>query len=846
MDRLILTLDEISSGDTLLVGGKAQRLAELRQAGFPVPPGFVVTTAAQRAARDEPDGWPAALRQAVATAYAALGSNVAVAVRSSALAEDLHQASFAGQYATFLNVAGLDALLEHISACWASLHEERAVHYRRSNRIEAPPEMAVLVQRLVPAEASGVLFTLNPLTGLEKQLVIEASWGLGEAIVSGLVTPDRYVVDRYECRIISSTVAEKRLLVRTSEQGTTELETPAELRSIPVLSEAQILELAALGERVQEHFGEPQDIEWAFSEGQFFLLQSRPLTAYRFTEEIGQWTSANVREVMPGIATPLSFSLSFEYDFARAFREFFWKIGLVKNPNEEITSARLFFGRPYWRIDRLKLLMRELPGFKERAFDETVGIEPTYEGEGYVTPVNLRTILRGLPVLLRIWWNYLTYASYAARFKKRYLQQASNLRRIDPRNFSDRDLAVWVARMIEMRWQVNSIALTCSFLSTQAQDDFHAILDPLNESLPPEERISEGRLMTGLSGMSTAGPLLALWEIVRIARRFPGVSDTIRSTPPEHIKDALLSFPAGRDFWRACMEGYIDRFHYLSSNDEDLSLPRWDEDPSVPLALLHSFMTSAEDTAPSAREAEQRRVRKAEERRALGLFFKRPLFITRLFIQLAIVRRYVWWREGLRDTLGMAHYHCRRALVEQGRRWAGSYLEREDDIFWLYRHELLHALEGSLSSDQARALVARRRQTARNYRNFNPPQIIGAGSRPAQREQLDGQLLTGVPCSPGIVEGRARVITRLDDAGRLQPGEILVAPYTNPGWTPLFSLAGAVVMEEGGLLSHGAVVARECGVPAVLQVKDATLLIRDSQLIRVDGSRGTVELLELT
>ncbi|GIV96247.1 MAG: phosphoenolpyruvate synthase [Herpetosiphonaceae bacterium] len=836
----LLSLDEITAEDGDLVGSKALRLAELRQVGVAVPPGFVITNAAYALVRETPGGMPIELQQAIADAYAALGDHVAVAVRSSASAEDSHGASFAGQYSSFLNIIGIKALLEHIAACWASLYEEHAVHYRSSKGIDEQVAMAVLVQQLVPAEAAGVMFTLNPLSGLEEELVIEASWGLGEALVSGLVTPDRYLVDRDQGVVRERTIAEKRLQIAAGAQGTVKHEVTPERRTIAVLDDQQILSLAALGEQIQAHYGAPLDIEWALSGGRFFILQARPLTSYQFGEEIGQWTSANFREVLPGIVTPLIFSMDLDHGFVGTFSSFARSVRLTDQP-EDVVQSRLFFGRPYWRTDRIKAILKDLPGFKERNFDISIGLTPTYEGNGYQAPINVRTLWRGLRILPRLWKLYATYATEAAAFQRRFLTTMPRLRAANIKAFSHQELSNWLKDVIQLYDQTFTVEMTCSILADKAQQDLLSLLEMLNKKLPAHRQVSAGRLLAGLSGIGTAKPLRALCQVARAAARFPEIREIIQSTPPEQLEEALRSF-AGGQFWRAYLEGYRERFGYMSSYGEDFCYPRWDEDFSLPLMILRALV-GGEDADPGDRTSEQRLIREREEGALRGIAQTHPVLaglIGAIALHLRIVRRYIWWRETTRDLLSQMIAYTRKLLLEQGQRWVGPLLDQADDIFWLYRDELLHALEGSLSSDQARALVARRRQTARNYRNFNPPQIIGAGSRPAQREQLDGQLLTGVPCSPGIVEGRARVLTRLDDAGRLQPGEILIAPYINPSWTPLFAIAGGVVTEEGGLLSHGAVVAREWGLPTVLQVKDATRRIRDGQHLWVDGTRGVV------
>ncbi len=880
----LLDLSQVTAKDAPRVGGKALRLAELAQAGFLVPPGLVLTAEAyrlalqeaklsrhlttlataleptsprfeetvddlQRAIRRHP--LPSPVMEALEEAYQALSSHKALVVRSSATAEDLATASFAGQYETHLNVRSLEELADAVRACWASLWNGHAVAYRRERGI-APTDlaMAVLLQPQVPAQASGVLFTLNPLNGRENEMVVEAAWGLGEGLVSGRVTPDRYVVDWQRRRILRREIVDKKVMVVPVDGGTAALPVPEDRRLAPTLDDEQVLTLVELGYRIQAHYGAPQDVEWAWHDGQFHILQSRPLTAITFAPEEGIWTSANFEEVMPGFVSPLSFSISVAYEYVRSLNEFLAQMGIAP-PGMAVTEGRLFFGRVYWRVDRLKELLQLLPGFKEREFDHTVGIEPAYEGDGLVVPFTPRTILRGLPILLRLnrafrtWWREAD--AYCRRFREE-IEPAWDA--VDPSALDDEALAERVRQVIALHWEANRVALITTYLSVQAQDDFRPMLEALNASLPPdEEPISEGRLLTGLSDVRTGRPIERLWELAQAGRREPAVVQTFAEAPPDRVLDRLAALPEAQPFYQA-LQAFLDEFRYMAANDEDLSLPRWDEDPTYPLTLLRQFLLGDEAHARHPRWARQTAIREEEEARAARLLSRGvlgrllPFRRRQFFGQLALVQRYIWWREETREIASRAFYQTRRFLVELGRRWTHrGLIERPEEVFLLTREQVLDGLAGRLSPQAARESIEAYRRLRTCYRNFQPPGVMGADVRVQVHEARPGQArYTGVPCSPGVAVGPARIVTDLSQAHKVQPGDILVAPYTNPGWLPLFSLVAGLVIEEGGLLSHGAVVAREYGIPAVLHVPGATRLFRDGQRLRVDGSRGTVEI----
>jgi pyruvate,water dikinase len=874
--RFVLQFDEVGQGDTHLVGSKGLRLAELARAGLPVLPGFCVTTAAYRAflshngleavvsagneaaVRDHITSaeLPPDVARAILEAYETLSAPVAV--RSSATAEDSQEASFAGQYDTFLNVTDAEAVLEKVRACWAGLWNERALAYMREQGLDPfQTDMGVVVQRQGQAQAAGVLFTLNPLTGREEEMIIEAAWGLGEAVVSGRVTPDHYVVNARDREVLARDIANQSVvLIAGADGGVREQPLPPEQHDQPVLSDEQLLELTELGYQVQAIYGYPQDIEWALVEDSqtphtrgFVLLQTRPLTSFSFDPSLGQWTSGNYREVLPGFASPLAMSLSLEHDYGRALSEFFRDIKMGERSPGTVWG-RPFFGRAYWNVGITKQFVALVPGFKERVFDKTVGIEPTYAGDGLTTGWSPRTILRALPILYALKDQFKNLWREGRAYRDRFLNETETaLMAVNPASLSDEELAEYCRHMAELHWEANGTAIRVSMLSTQAQDDFEPMVRRLNATLPIDRRIAEGDLITGLSDVRTAQPTLELWELARTALEDSQVAAAVTQGDPDGIPERLMTTEPGRAFW-VQVQDYVARYQYMAPIDEDISQPRWDEDPSFVLSTLRAYALADESMDPTQRLEEQRQVRRRTERRVLEILSRswRRLwpFGRRSFInQLRLVRRYVWWREETRVIASRAFYQCRRFYKELGRRWATQgIIDEPDDIFNLRWPAIRAVLDGEEPAASLRDQVESYLRLKACYRNFEPPSVIGVGAslrklvvRPGQR------VFEGVPCSSGQVEGMALVVETLEEARALQRGEILVARYTNPGWTPLFNLAAGVVIEEGGLLSHGAVVAREYGIPAVLRIEGATKIFKTGQRLRIDGSAGTVEIL---
>ena len=873
--QFVFDFSQVNESHASLVGGKGLRLAQMAQKDLPVLPGFCITTAAYRAfvahnglqsaiaggdaaairgylLGQQQGELPAAVTEAILAAYKQLGRPV-VAVRSSATAEDSFEASFAGQYDTFLNVSGGAAVLEKMRACWAALWSERALAYIRERGLDPlQVDMGVVVQRQGNPQAAGVLFTLNPLNGCEDELMVEAAWGMGEAVVSGRVTPDRYVVNARARKVLNRDISNQSVVLVADAGGAMqEVPLPPEQRDRSVLADGQLFELAELGYRVQAIYGYPQDIEWALLEDGFVLLQTRPLTSFNFDPNLGQWTSGNYREILPGFASPLALSLSLEHDYGRALSEFFREIKLGDAPPATVWG-KAFFGRAYWNVGVTKQLAAKLPGFKERVFDETVGIEPTYSGDGLVTPWAPGTILRALPVLIAVRRKFNRVWREARAYRDCFLTEVEPaLDAVQPAGLSDAELATCCRQMHELHWRANGLAIRVSMLSTQAQDDFEPMVRHLNLTLPAGERVAEGDLITGLSDVRTAQPALELWQLGRAALADPAVAAAVTQGDPATMPERLKATETGRQFWQQ-VQDYLARYRYMAPIDEDLVQLRWDEDAGFVLSTLQAYATSDAADDPNRRLEAQRQVRRATERRVLRLLSRswRQLwpFGRRGFTnQLRLVRRYVWWREETRVIASRAFYQCRRFFKELGRRWAESgVLDQEPDVFLLRWPAIRAVLDGEALSTDLRRQVAEYQRTRALYLNFEPPGVIGRGAslpHPADQSRLGQKVFNGIPCSSGQIEGMARVVETLEEARALQRGEILVARYTNPGWTPLFNLAGGIIIEEGGLLSHGAVVAREYGIPAVLRIEGATKMFHTGQRLRVDGSSGIVEVL---
>ncbi|WP_188187256.1 PEP/pyruvate-binding domain-containing protein [Nonomuraea sp. SYSU D8015] len=855
--KTALDFSEIDAGMLAEVGGKAANLGELTRAGLPVPPGWVLTTEAYRqvAAGLETTGEglaerarrhllqapvPDAVHEAVVKHYAALGDDVPVAVRSSATAEDLPFASFAGQQETYLNVVGAEAVIGAVRRCWASLWTDRAVAYRESNGIDhAAVRLAVVVQVMVDAQVAGVMFTANPVTGRRCEIVVDAGPGLGEAVVSGAVNPDRFVV--YGGEVLERHAGDKRLAIRSLPGGGTERVETA--HDGLCLTDAQVLRLAELGARVEDHYGAPQDTEWAIDgDGTIWLTQARPITTlYPLPETtrpgLRVYFSVNVAQGVMGPLTPMGLSAFRLISAGGAGLAGFGPADPLDGaPFLAVSGQRVWFdittavrSRPGRAIlPRMLLLGEARTGtVMERLFEDP-RLAPAH--------TSLRPFLRAF-----------------ARFARR-IHLPSRILMALTRPERALALTVRVGEELDRRLRVPDSA-------TPAQRLDHA------------ERVLAGTFPTIISIMPVA---IAGYGMFALASKLSGVpvndmQDVLRSVPhnPTTEMDLELWDLATRiepepfrelpvaELVRRYQEGrlppvaqrgiaaFLGKYGHRGVAEIDLGVPRWSEDPAHILGVLSNYLRIEEggaELAPAAlfaKGAEQSRaaiahvVAQARRRaRWRGAVVRFGLRRTRMFAGLRELPKFY----AVKTLAAVRH-----SLLAVGEHLVGlGVLDSARDVFFLDLREARAALAGG----DLRELVAERRAAyeQEQRRRHVPRVLLSDGTEPEAlaAAAADGALV-GTAASAGTVTGVARVV--LDPVGaHLEPGEILVCPSTDPGWTPLFLTAGGLVMEMGGAMSHGAVVAREYGIPAVVGVPDATHRITTGQEIEVDGAAGTVTL----
>ncbi|HEX3515102.1 MAG TPA: rifamycin-inactivating phosphotransferase [Trebonia sp.] len=863
IERYVLGLEEIDKAQIALAGGKGANLGELsRMEGVRVPAGFCVTTDAFRRIvstalgiedrLERLSGLDADDRQAISALSAEirrtlagialpddlaaeiirsvtrLGGQAAYAVRSSATAEDLPTASFAGQQDTYLNVVGSASVLKHVSRCLASLFTERAVTYRLRNGFDhRRVHMAVVVQRMVFPQAAGILFTADPVTSNRKVVSIEASFGLGEALVAGLVNPDVYQVRDGE--VIAKAVAAKQLaIIAEPAGGTRERAIEPARQEQPALTDAQVVRLAQLGRRIEAHFCRPQDIEWCLLDDGFQIVQSRPITTLfpvPATSDQGNhvYISVGHQQMMTDPIKPLGLS--------------FWQM-TTPRPMAE-AGGRLFvdvtkvLGSPTSRAGLLSVAGRSDPLIGDalrtildrRDFiaplpDQGVGGTPLDSA-----PVPIETdpaIVTELVERSRASIATLKHdigSKSGSALLDFILADIQELRRV---LFDPRSLQVIMAGM-QATWWLNE--------QLQVWLGEKNAADTLTQSAPCNVTAEMG---------------LALLDVADAIRPHPDVVAFLQHVEDETFFDELPALDGGREA-RDAIAAYLDKYGMRCVGEIDITRPRWSERPSTLVPMILGNIKNFEPGA-GQRRFEQGRINASEKERELlarlRLLPEGEPKAEEAKRMIDRVRTFAGYREYPKYGMISRYFVYKQALLHEADRLvqAGVLRERED-IFYLRFEEFRGVVAANQVDDE---LIRQRKDAFRSYLPLTPPRVLTSDGEAVagtyRRADVPAGALTGLPVSAGTVEGRARVILDMAEAD-LEAGDILVTAYTDPSWTPAFVAIEGLVTEVGGLMTHGAVIAREYGLPAVVGVEHATRLIRDGQRIRVHGTDGYVELL---
>ncbi|SFS65022.1 phosphoenolpyruvate synthase [Paenibacillus sp. BC26] len=864
---LVLGFQEMDKSQLSLVGGKGLRLGELSKIkGIQVPAGFCVTTVGFRQATDHHETYqalvnrlselkaedrkqigqisgeirktimeielPSGVVHAVNHYLEQLGDEHAYAVRSSATAEDLPHASFAGQQDTYLNIIGKEAILTHISKCWASLFTDRAVVYRMQNGFDhSQVHLAVIVQRMVFPEASGILFTADPITSNRKLLSIDAGFGLGEALVSGLVSADHYQVQ--EEQIVNKRIATKKLAIYGLQEGGTETrQLNLEQQSAQTLSEQQILQLVSIGRQIEAYFGSPQDMEWCLAEDAFYIVQTRPITTlFPIPESNDQenhvYLSVGHQQMMTDAMKPLG--LSFYLLTTRApmrtagGRLFVDVTPMLASPVSREMILNTWSKSDPLVTDALKTVIeredfiKSVPG--EGKAPSPTSIMPNTPPQIVVDPTIVTDLISRNQASLEKLKQTIRMKS-GSDVMDYIVEDLQELQRI---LFDPQSTQVFMSAMNASSW----------------------INDNMNEWLG--EKNAADTLSQSVPYNITSEMGLALLDVADVIRPYPEVIAFLQQIREDRQLDELVQFEGGRETLEA-IHAYLDKYGMRCAGEIDVTKPRWSEKPLMLVPMLlgnikqfepHEGSRKFEHGLQEAAEKEQELLERLKhlpdgEQKAEETKHK-----------ISIIRTYIGYREYPKYGMVSRYFVYKQALMREAERLVEEgIIHDKEDIFYLTFEELRDVVRTNTVDER---IISNRKDEYKVYDKLTPPRVITSDGEiivgKYDRENLPIDAIPGLPVSAGMIEGRARVILRMEDA-ELEEGDILVTSFTDPGWTPLFVSIKGLVTEVGGLMTHGAVIAREYGIPAVVGVENATKLIKDGQRIRVHGTEGYIEVLE--
>lgn len=867
----VFSLQDIDKTNLSDVGGKGANLGELsRIEGIRVPEGFCVTTEAYKKTTghhrelnnllDELTRLKVEERKSISEISAKIrttiesipipgdiaaemtgylttfGEKEAYAVRSSATAEDLPTASFAGQQDTYLNIIGQNAILQHISKCWASLFTERAVIYRNQNGFDhRSVHLAVVVQRMVFPEAAGILFTADPVTSNRKVVSIDASFGLGEAMVSGLVNADLYKVSNG--RIIDKKVSAKKLAIYAlKDGGTKEQAIEPEKQTSQALTDEQILQLERLGRKIETHFGSPQDIEWCLAEDTFYIVQSRPITTlYPVPEGNDQenhvYISVGHQQMMTDPMKPLGLSL---WQLRAALP--MYKAGgrLFVDVTNRLATPAARENFLYGMGQHDPLIKDALANIVERgdfikSFPDDEKGPALLKSHKGMPAADILAQAGNDPAIVSVLINR---SETSVEALKQNIQTKSGLELFDfiiednqqsrKKVFDPINMDVIMAAMNAAAW----------------------INEKMNEWL--DEKNVADILTQSVSNNITSEMGLALLDIADVIRPYPEVIHYLQHTGDDNFGDELLKLRGGKETLDA-INAFLNKYGMRCAGEIDITKTRWSEKPTILVPIILSNIKNFEPGASKKRFEQGLQAALNKEQSLIDRLKQLPdgeqkAKETKAMIDL--IRNFAGYREYPKYGIVNRFFVYKQALMKEAERLVlAGVIHEKEDIFYLRFEELHEVVRTHKLNAQ---VIGQRKDEHKLYEKLTPPRVITSDGEIVagryKRENLPAGAMVGLAVSSGVIEGRARVILNMEDA-ELGDEDILVTTFTDPSWTPLFVSIKGLVTEVGGLMTHGAVIAREYGLPAVVGLEDATKLIKDGQRIRVNGTDGYVEIL---
>ncbi len=879
--KYVVFLNESIKNDISLLGGKGASLCEITKSGFPVPKGFCLTTDAYKEfiikndlydflskslkglkledvskigklIRDKINNSliPDYIKIEIVKAIRDLGTEKFYAIRSSATAEDLTYASFAGQQDTYLNIRGEKSIVEKVKACFASLFTDRALLYRIQNKIESENVyMSVVVQEMIQPDISGIMFTADPVSGRRDMISIDASYGLGEALVSGLVSSDIYKFNKKDLKIEEKIISNKKIAISSlKDGGTKQSEVAEDKAALQALDDDKIIKLSELGMKIEAHYLRPQDIEWCISGGLIYILQSRAITSLfpipspmPCDDALHAYFSFSHGQVMTDPISPMGISmiqaiLPFNKNI-RSSNECQYvvsaggRVYIDLNPVVQIKPLRKRMGGIIKNID---LLMGE-------ALESLVNREDFYRFIKRDRKIALRLFKFMFPIAVSSFKNVLSddlsnsvqkiddYVKDRIKLKKEAIYKLSQgIQRLE----GLQDILNFAEDIHNLLPFIIPAVLNFKIL----QKSEHTLL---------KEAKYVDLIAKGLEGNITTTMGLKMADLADKIRKSKELLDEFQNEDHISLFNRLHNLKGHENFLKD-FDAFIEKYGMRGASEIDIKSTRWNENPEALVkSMLAIVKTSKEDihnkdyanTIKEAEDASKRFIEEVESKRG-------KLKAKKIRKQIYIFRNTMPIREHPKYLIMNYLDISKKVILEEAKGLVlKGFLECEEDVFYLNYWELCQAVR---ENKDMRDLILQRKEEYRYYKKLSPPRVMTSNGEKItssyKKDNIPKDAIAGIAVSSGVVEGIAKVILNPNESS-IDKGEILVAPFTDPGWTPLFINAAGLVMEVGGLLTHGTVVAREYGIPAVVGVTDVTKLIKTGQRIRVDGNLGFISIL---
>ncbi len=869
MNSCAVSFQEIDKTQLMLVGGKGLNLGELSKIhGIQVPKGFCVTTEAYQKALAQNEAFhtmldkltllkvedrdqigevsrkirkiimetkiPSDVVKAVAHYLFLFGDEHAYAVRSSATAEDLPHASFAGQQDTYLNIIGKEAIMQHISKCWASLFADRAVIYRMQNGFDhSRVYLSVIVQRMVFPQSSGILFTADPMTSNRKMLSINAGFGLGEALVSGLVSADCYKVQ--EDKIVDKMIATKKLAVYGREEGGTKTQQiDCDQQNTPTLADQQILQLARIGRQIEAYFGCPQDIEWCLVDETFYIVQSRPITTlYPIPEandhENHVYVSVGHQQMMTDPIKPLGLSfflLTTPAPMRKAGGRLFVDVtNMLASPDSRKMLLNTMGQHEPLIKDALMTIVERGDFIKSLPNDKKGQSAGTNKGMSS----DFRAQIENDPAIVS---GLIKSTQKSTEELKRNIQTKSGS-----------DLFEFILEDIRQLKKILFNPQSSGVIMT-AMDASSWINEKMNKWLG-EKNVAD-TLSQFVPNNITSEMGLALLDVADVIRPYPEVINYLQHVKDDNFLDELVKFDGGQET-RDAICAYLAKYGMRCVGEIDITRTRWSEKPITLVPMILSNIKNFEPGASKRKFEQGRQEALKKEKELLDRLKQLPdgeQKAKKTKRMISLIRNFSGFREYPKYSMISRYFVYKQALLKEAEQLVQAGVIREKEDCYYLTFEEFHEVVRTNILDYR--IISKRKDEYKLYEKLTPPRVITSDGEiiagKYKRENLPAKAISGLPVSSGVIEGRARVIMDMEDAD-LEDGDILVTSFTDPSWTPLFVSIKGLVTEVGGLMTHGAVIAREYGLPAVVGVENATELIKDGQRIRVNGTEGYIEIL---